>query len=185
MEISVCLFWHRRHHSSICLCLTSEAQRNHFLFKIETWSNKHATGCYEIYYHVHILLFNTRKQLRVQRLSNVKLKFTLEQARRPRGGVEKQLYSFFNCGARWSWVVNATIWLFYFRERPGTHCGGGWVDPRADKGGLWKSRQPPPTGIRSLDCPAGSKLLYRLSSPGLLRYVPYIRLYAIVWEKLK
>ena len=42
MEISVGLDWRRRHHSSICLCLTSEAQRNHFLVKPETWNNKHA-----------------------------------------------------------------------------------------------------------------------------------------------
>jgi hypothetical protein len=48
------------------LCLTSEAQRNHFLVKLETRTNKHATGCYEIYKRVHILIFNTRKQLRVQ-----------------------------------------------------------------------------------------------------------------------
>jgi hypothetical protein len=26
---------------------------------------------------------------------------------KPRGGVEIQLYSFFNLGARWSWVINA------------------------------------------------------------------------------
>ena len=58
MEISVCLDRHRRHHSSVCLCLTSEAQRNHFLVKLETRTNKHATGWYEIYYSVHILLFN-------------------------------------------------------------------------------------------------------------------------------
>jgi hypothetical protein len=31
-----------------------------------------------------------------------KVKFTLEQAIRPRWGVEVELYSFFNLGARWS-----------------------------------------------------------------------------------
>jgi hypothetical protein len=35
----------------------------------------------------------------------VKGKFNLEKAK---GGVEVQLYSFFNFGARWGWVVNAT-----------------------------------------------------------------------------
>ena len=29
------------------------------------------------------------------------------------------------------WVVNATPRPLYPRERPGTHCTGGWVDPRA------------------------------------------------------
>jgi len=30
------------------------------------------------------------------------------------------------------WVVNATPRPFWRRERPGTHCVGGWVGPRAD-----------------------------------------------------
>ena len=29
------------------------------------------------------------------------------------------------------WVVNATTWPLYPRERPGTQCIGGWVSPRA------------------------------------------------------
>jgi hypothetical protein len=29
------------------------------------------------------------------------------------------------------WVVNATPRPLYLRERPGTHCIGGWVGPRA------------------------------------------------------
>ena len=36
-------------------------------------------------------------------------------------------------------------------ERPGTHCTGGWVDPRAGLDWCGKSR---PTGIRSPDRPA-------------------------------
>jgi hypothetical protein len=126
-EISVCLDWHRRHHSSICLCLTSEAQRNHFLVKLETRTNNHVTGCYEMYYRVHILLFNTRKQLRVQKLSNVKVKFTLEQATRAQRGSRGTALLFFNLGAIWRWVVNATIWLLFPRERPSTHCTGDLV----------------------------------------------------------
>ena len=27
------------------------------------------------------------------------------------------------------WVVNTTPRLLYARERPGTHCVGGWVGP--------------------------------------------------------
>jgi hypothetical protein len=30
---------------------------------------------------------------------------------------ELQLYCFFNLGSRWGWVVNATHWPFYLRER--------------------------------------------------------------------
>ena len=49
-------------------------------------------------------------------------------------------------------------------KRPGTHCIGGWVGPRANLDGCGKSR--PPTGIRSPDGPARSESLYRLSYPG-------------------
>ena len=49
----------------------------------------------------------------------------------PEGGLEVQLYSSFNLGARWVWVVNATPRQLYPRERPGTHCTGGWVGLRA------------------------------------------------------
>jgi hypothetical protein len=43
-----------------------------------------------------------------------KVKFAVEQAR---GGTEVLLYSFFNLGARWGWVVNATPRSLYPRER--------------------------------------------------------------------
>ena len=49
------------------------------------------------------------------------------------------------------------------RERPGTHCTGGWMGPRAGLDGCGKSR--PPTGIRSPDRPARSHSLYRLCYP--------------------
>jgi hypothetical protein len=67
---------------------------------------------------------------------------------------------FLDRGIRSGWVVNSTPQLHFTPpERPGTHCTGGWVGPRAslDSG---KSR---PTGIRSPDCPARSQSLYRLS----------------------
>ena len=50
----------------------------------------------------------------------------------------------------------------YLRERPGTHCTGGWKGPRAGLDRCGKSR---PTGIRSPDRPARSQSLYRLSYP--------------------
>ena len=50
----------------------------------------------------------------------------------------------------------------YPRERPGSHCTGGWVGLGAGLDRCGKSR---PTGIRSPDLPARSESLYRLSYP--------------------
>jgi len=46
----------------------------------------------------------------------IKVKFTLEQALKVQRGVEVWLYSFFNFGTRWEWVVSTTPWPLY----PGT-----------------------------------------------------------------
>ena len=43
------------------------------------------------------------------------------------GGAEVEFYSFFNLGARWGWVVNATPRPPYRRESPGSYCTGDWV----------------------------------------------------------
>jgi len=51
---------------------------------------------------------------------------------------------------------------FYPRERPGTHCTGGWVDPRA---GLERCGNLAPTGIRFPDRLSRSQSLYRLRYP--------------------
>jgi hypothetical protein len=63
------------------------------------------------------------------------------------------------------WVVNATPWQLYPRERRGTHCIGGWVDPRACL-----------DGIRSPDRPASNESLFRLSYLG-----PYVMVYNLYW----
>jgi len=68
------------------------------------------------------------------------MKFSLEQATNTQRGINVYLYSFFNLGARWVWVVKATPRPLYPRERPGTHCIGGWVGPRAGLDGCRKSR---------------------------------------------
>jgi hypothetical protein len=60
------------------------------------------------------------------------------------------------------WVDNATPRLPYPQERPGTHCMGDWVGPRA---GLDGTENLTTTRIRSTDRPARSKSLYRLSYP--------------------
>jgi hypothetical protein len=72
------------------------------------------------------------------------------------------------------WVVNATPWTLYPRERLGTHCIGSWVRP----GSVWTGAEYlAPIGIRSPDCPARSELLYRLSYPGPLCIYIYIYIY--------
>jgi hypothetical protein len=38
------------------------------------------------------------------------------------------------------WVVNTTPRLLHPQERPGTHCTGGWVGPRASLDVREKSR---------------------------------------------
>jgi hypothetical protein len=40
-------------------------------------------------------------------------------------------------------VVSATPRSLYPRERPGTHCIGGWVGPTAGLDGCGKARPPP------------------------------------------
>ena len=47
----------------------------------------------------------------------VKVKFILAEARKTRKEVRVQLYSLFNLGARWGWVVNATPRPLYPQER--------------------------------------------------------------------
>jgi len=68
--------------------------------------------------------------------------FILEKAMKAQKGVEVKLYSFFNLGATWGWVVNATPQPLYPLERPSTHCVGGWVDTRASLKGCRKSHPP-------------------------------------------
>ena len=63
----------------------------------------------------------------------------------------------------YGWVVNATPWSLYPRERLGTHCTGGGVGPRANLDGNLS-----PTGIRPPNRPVRSESLYRLSYPGPL-----------------
>jgi len=60
------------------------------------------------------------------------------------------------------WVVNATRRPLYPRERPVTHCIGGWVGLRA---GLAGAENISPAGIRFPDRPACSESLYRLRYP--------------------
>ena len=65
------------------------------------------------------------------------------------------------------WVVNATPRPLYPRERPCTHCVGGWVGPRSGLDACGKI-SPTPTGIRSANRPSHSESLYRLTYRGPL-----------------
>jgi hypothetical protein len=76
-------------------------------------------------------------------LEGYEIKFTPEQATKAQRGVEVSLYSFFNIGTKWGWVVNDKPQPLYPRERPGTHCIGGWVGPMTGLDGSGKSRPPP------------------------------------------
>jgi hypothetical protein len=46
-------------------------------------------------------------------------------------GVEVIALLFLDLGTRRGWVVSTTSRPLYLRERPGTHCTGGWVGTRA------------------------------------------------------
>ena len=69
-----------------------------------------------------------------------KVNFTLEKATKTQNGENVYFYSLFKLCARWGWLVNDTPRSLDPRERPGTHCIGGWVDPRAGMDGCAKSR---------------------------------------------
>ena len=66
------------------------------------------------------------------------MKSILEQATKAQGWGDVYLYSFFKLGARLGWVANATPRPLYPRERPGTHCIGGWNGHRNSLDGRGK-----------------------------------------------
>jgi len=53
-------------------------------------------------------------------------------------------------GTRRGWGVSVTPRPLYPRERPGTHCTGGWVGPRAGLDRCGKSRPPPGFDTRTV-----------------------------------
>jgi hypothetical protein len=96
--------------------------------------------------------------------------FTIEQAMKAQRGEKVQLYSFFNPGSTWRWVVNAKPWPFLPPGKSsGTYCRG-WVGPKAGPDVCGESG---PTGIRYPDRPARIEFLDRLSYPGLTTCSPY------------
>ena len=80
----------------------------------------------------------------------VKVKFSLEQATKAQRGSSCIALLFLQPRRYMGMVVNATPRPLYPRERPGTHCIGGWVGPRAGLDGCGKSR-PQPVASRYTD----------------------------------
>jgi hypothetical protein len=64
-------------------------------------------------------------------------------------------------------------------KRPGIHCIGGWVGPKA---GLDRAENFSPSGIRSLDRPARSESLYQLRCCYQIRLLIIMYIYT-VWNK--
>jgi hypothetical protein len=96
------------------------------------------------------------------KLHKKRVKFALEKATKAQRWSSGISLLFFNFGARWGCVVNATLRLIYIRERPSTRYIGGWVGPKA---GLDRCEILAVTGILSPDRPASSESLYRLNYP--------------------
>jgi hypothetical protein len=63
---------------------------------------------------------------------------------------------FLDLDGRRGWVVSTTPRPFYPRERPGTHCTGGWVGLRAGVDVCKKSRPPPRFDHRTVQPVASS-----------------------------
>ena len=74
------------------------------------------------------------------------------------------LCSFFNLSARCEWAVNARLWSLYTRERPGAHCVGNWLGPRATL--AWCGKCLPLTVVRFPLQSRHSDSLYLLHYPG-------------------
>jgi hypothetical protein len=101
----------------------------------------------------------------------VKVKF---RPRRPRG--ELYLYSWFNLGARWSWVISATPRPVYPRKILGTHFIGGWVGYRAGLNGCRKSHIhrdsiPGPSSLQRVSIP--TELFWPSQENHIIPYLLY------------
>jgi hypothetical protein len=70
---------------------------------------------------------------------------------------------FLNLGNRMECVVSITPGRLYPRERPGTHCTGGWVGNGA---GLDSAENLAPPGFDPRTFQPVAQSLYRLSYPG-------------------
>ena len=109
----------------------------------------------------------------------MQVKLALEQTTKAQLGRTDIALIFLQLRRYMWWVVNATPRPLYRREIAGTHCRGGWVEPRAGWAGVENLAT---TGIRSQDRPALSESLYRVSYPDrrleeITRYKPLLNRY--------
>jgi hypothetical protein len=73
-------------------------------------------------------------------VSRIKVNFTLKQSPKSQRGSRGIALLNRDLGARSWWVVSTTLRPIYPWEKPGTHCTGGWVGPRASLDMCEKSR---------------------------------------------
>jgi hypothetical protein len=118
-------YWGPRYIRRHCTKFSRPGDLEHGL---STLPCKRGVAVYHAVYHFYI---------------KVKVKFSLEQATKGHRR-SRCIVLFFNLGARWGWVVNATPRPLYPREEPSTHCIEGWVGPRAGLDGCGNSPPPPP-----------------------------------------
>jgi hypothetical protein len=73
----------------------------------------------------------------------LKVKISRNRLEGPEEGGRGIVLLFLDLGARRGWVVSTTPRPLYPRERPGTHCTGDWMGPKAGLDVCEKSRPPP------------------------------------------
>jgi len=94
----------------------------------------------------------------------VKVKFTLEKSTKAQRG-RRGIAQFFNLGARWGWVVNATPRPLYPPERRRTHCIGGWIGPRVGLDRCGKVSLLPGFDLRNVQPVASRYTDYAIPAP--------------------
>ena len=62
----------------------------------------------------------------------------------------------------WEWLVRFTLRSLYRRERPGTHCIGGWVGPRGRSGRFGEVANKPRTNVYVCACVYACVYIYIL-----------------------
>jgi len=70
------------------------------------------------------------------------------------------------------WAVNVKLRLLYPRERPGTHCIGGWVGLRTSSEG---AENLIPSGIRSPDHPVRRESAIGVDGKIILKWISKIK----------
>jgi len=103
----------------------------------------------------------------------VKVTFALERATKAQRGIELQLYSFLTSALEGlGGQLHAPA--VYPRERPGTHCVGCWVSPRAGLDGCGISGHPPGFDPRTVQPE-------RVAIPTTLSRLPCVYLYIYIY----